>query len=58
MAVKNGCNLTYKVMLKPQGEGRMNPASFARNNMAKGGVNNQKFLAKSDVKSLGTGKRK
>ena len=39
MASKAGCNRDYKVMLKPQGAGRMNPSSFARQDLAKGGVN-------------------
>jgi hypothetical protein len=47
MAEKNGVNKTM-----PQGtigtrSTRMNPNDFARNNMAKGGVNAKNFLIKS-----------
>ena len=50
MARMNGCNDN----IKPAGTNstRMNPKSFARNNMSKGGVNDKKDLAKSDMKSL------
>lgn len=34
-----GSESLYKNQLKPQGNGRMAPSSFARNNLSKGGVN-------------------
>lgn len=50
-----GCNYPYNNSLKPQGNGRMAPSSFARNNMAKGGANAQMGTS---PKTTGTAKRK
>ena len=36
-----GCNAGYKNMLGAQGDGRMTPKDFSRNNMSKGGVNDR-----------------
>jgi hypothetical protein len=50
------CNYEHNNSLKPQGKGRVAPSSFARNNLAKGGVNAQMLGSLS--KSTGTAKRK
>jgi hypothetical protein len=55
MAKMNGCNEDYKVKLVAQGKGRVAPSSFARNDLAKGGVN--KDLG-GGAKSAGKGKGK
>jgi hypothetical protein len=39
VAKMNGCNAFHEAMLKAQGKERMVPKTFARNNLAKGGVN-------------------
>lgn len=56
MASKAGCNKDYTAKLSSQGKGRMAPAQFARNNMAKGGVNAR--IAPTNQTSAGTAKRK
>jgi hypothetical protein len=39
MAHKGGCNYEFESAKSAQGEKRVTPSTFSRNNMSKGGVN-------------------
>lgn len=59
MAMKNGCNSDMPKGPIGSRSTRMNPNSFARNNLAKGGVNEHQGGHKGDAKtSMGSAKRK
>ena len=58
MALKNGCNMGTPAKASGTHSTRMNPMDFERNNLSKGGVNDTKFLVKSNQTQTGTAKRK
>jgi hypothetical protein len=56
MGWKNACNMGTPAKKSGTAAKRIDPNSFARNNLAKGGVNDKKFLIKSGKTSAGKAK--
>lgn len=58
MAKMNGCNYPHEAMKKSQGTNRATPGTFARNNLAKGGVNARLTKSGGSVKPGGASQGK